>query len=732
MRSLRLTIASLLGMCAFAACNSQDTGLLDLTLTSDAQNPPPQAVAIDLIGSGGIHRSYPSKFPPDGATFLRLEYPDLPTGTVTFTVQTLDSKGCVLGESPAPFAVAIQAGARVTASTTIQRSTKPCGDGGGPAQGFDAWIDAGRADDLGGFDGGAVPVDSPIDVAASVDAGVDAPVVDAPFADAPSTDAPSFDAQPADRPSDVASVDSFQAVDAPANGADAPAGPVIVSFIASPATISAGSAATLTAVFKNATGSSVDHGIGSVTSGNGVGTGALTTTTTYKLTVIDAAGSSVSQQVTVTIVPRPSITSFTSLLPTIAVGTLTQLTGTFTGGTGSIDNNIGSVSSGAPVPTGVLAANATFTLTVANAAGDSATKQATVATSAAVGTGVFTATGSMTVARSQHTATLLPNGKVLVAGGDTLTNMTSSSELYDPIVGTFATTGSMTVGRAIHTATLLPNGKVLMVGGSGASGPTATAELYDPATGAFSATGAMGATRDGSHTATLLANGKVLVAGGGGEGLGESGYLSSAEIYDPAKGTFTPAGKMSNPRMYMTANLLPNGKVLIAGGMNITNIPPKGYVTTADLWDPSTGLFTPTGPLFYGRCAHTSVSLPNGDVLIVGGVGDGGPALFAELYDPAKGAFSVSGAESDERYRHTTTLLPNGNVLVAGGYYSTDTELATSDVYTPSNGRFIAGGTMTTGRGLHTATLLPNGSVLVTGGIIAEGGSSVSSAELYW
>jgi hypothetical protein len=346
---------------------------------------------------------------------------------------------------------------------------------------------------------------------------------------------------------------------------------------------------------------------------------------------------------------------------------------------------------------------------------------------------VFTATGSMTVARSNHTATLLPNGKVLIAGGSTDTIITSSAELYDPNAGTFAATGSMTVGRSTHTATLLLNGRVLVVGGDGsANAIESTAELYDPSTGTFSATGSMGATRD-SFTATLLANGKVLVAGGGGEGLGESGYLSSAEVYDPAKGMFTSVGKMSNPRMYMTANLLPNGKVLVAGGMNITNTPPRGYVATADLWDPSTGLFAPTGPLFYGRCVQTSVSLLNGDILIVGGVGDGGPTLYAEVYHQDKGTFSVSGAEGGERYRHTTTLLPNGNVLVTGGYPWIDTELASADLYVPANGGFSAAGTMTIGRGLHTATLLPNGQVLITGGILAEGGGPrTASAELYW
>ena len=410
MRSLRLDLASLLGLCLAGACSNQDTGLLDLTLNADATNPPPQAAAVDLTGSGGIHRTYPGKFPPDGAASLRLEYPDLPTGTITFTVQTLDSKGCVLGESPAPFTVAIKGGAKATAAVTIQRSTQPCGDGGGQVQGSDAGVDAGHVGEAGTGDGGSGLTDGPVGIAADVDRGADARAIDSASSDAPSPDTQSLDMPSADTSPPVdAPEDSFHALDTLASSPDAPipSGPTIVSFVASPATISAGSSATLTAIFRNATGTSVDHGIGSVTSGNGVGTGALSATTTYKLTITDATGASASQTVTVTVVPLSSITSFTALLPTIAVGTLTQLTGTFAGGTGVIDHNIGTVTSGTGVPTSVLTANTTFTLTVTNAAGDSVTKQTGVAVSSAVGTGVRT-TGVSIAAKSRCTSS--PSG----------------------------------------------------------------------------------------------------------------------------------------------------------------------------------------------------------------------------------------------------------------------------------------------------------------------------------
>ncbi|MHB9140008.1 MAG: Kelch repeat-containing protein, partial [Victivallaceae bacterium] len=166
--------------------------------------------------------------------------------------------------------------------------------------------------------------------------------------------------------------------------------------------------------------------------------------------------------------------------------------------------------------------------------------------------------GSMGSAKNSHTATLLPNGKILVAGGYNGASI-SLAELYDPATKTFSATGSMSSAREGHSATLLPNGKVLVAGGSGA-GILSSAELYDPAAGTFSATGSMSSART-AHTATLLPNGKVLVAGGY-----NGASISTAELYDPAAGTFSATGSMGAARYAYTATLLPNGKVLVAGG----------------------------------------------------------------------------------------------------------------------------------------------------------------------
>ncbi len=223
--------------------------------------------------------------------------------------------------------------------------------------------------------------------------------------------------------------------------------------------------------------------------------------------------------------------------------------------------------------------------------------------------GTFSATGSMATARRLATATLLPNGKVLVAGGDE----TGSAELYDPTTGTFSTAGSMTAPRSAATATLLPNGKVLIAGGS----LDPSAELYDPTTGTFSTTGLMA---EGRHfaIATLLHNGKVLVAGG------------SAELYDPTAGTFSTTGSMSASRGLAVAALLPNGKVLVAGGDDFST--DAGGFASAELYDPTTGTFSATGSLSTSRVEAAATLLPNGKVLVVGGLWDEGFLASAELY----------------------------------------------------------------------------------------------------
>ena len=187
------------------------------------------------------------------------------------------------------------------------------------------------------------------------------------------------------------------------------------------------------------------------------------------------------------------------------------------------------------------------------------------------------------------------------------------------VPGSWVTTGSLNTGRYNHTATLLPSGQVLVAGGI-LSGPSA--ELYDPVSGTWVTTGSLATGRD-EHTATLLPSGQVLVAGGYG-----AGYLSSAELYDPASGSWSSTGSLAKARVEATATLLASGEVLVAGTYG-------GASTSAELYDPASGTWTSTGSLNTGRSSHTATLLPNGEVLAAGGFGSFGALTSAELYDPA-------------------------------------------------------------------------------------------------
>ncbi|HYE75384.1 MAG TPA: kelch repeat-containing protein, partial [Blastocatellia bacterium] len=283
-------------------------------------------------------------------------------------------------------------------------------------------------------------------------------------------------------------------------------------------------------------------------------------------------------------------------------------------------------------------------------------------------TGQFTLAGRLTTKRVGHTATLLNDGRVLITGGSDNTfyfGALASAEIYDPRTNSFRAVGSMHAVRLAHRATLLPDGKVLITGGQDKVGNKLdTAELYDPVTEGFTVISSMHANRD-DHTATLLKSGLVLIVGGGSRREPDEGPLASAELYDPIKQRFVVTGSMSVLRYKHSAAMLPDGRVLVMGGSDARMW--SGRYASAEIYDPATGKFTAAANLNTARykIRDAVVTLPNGRILIAGG------GARPEVFDPATGIFApVAGSIGATRYYATATLLKNGEVLILGGYVS--------------------------------------------------------------
>jgi N-acetylneuraminic acid mutarotase len=331
-----------------------------------------------------------------------------------------------------------------------------------------------------------------------------------------------------------------------------------------------------------------------------------------------------------------------------------------------------------------------------------------------------------------HTATLLNDGRVLVAGG-----VSGSAMIYDPNADTWKLVPNMAGAREYgHTATLLGNGKVLVAGGgvddlkTGGFYSTASAEVYDPATDTWTSAGNMSTSR-AFHTATLLGSGKVLVVAGEHDNGGDpgGGVNLSAEIYDPATNTWTPAAALTTARTRHTATLLNNGKVLVAGGLNYSS----PALASVEIYDPTSNVWTIGPSMASARYSHTATLLNDGHVLVAGGVNNSGSALSSvEIYDPVSNTWTAAASLSTARLLHTATLLGSGRVLVAGGEISTtDPPLASAEVFDPTSNAWSSASSMTNPRQGHTATLLNGGAVFVTGGDNRAMGVG-SSSELYW
>lgn len=325
------------------------------------------------------------------------------------------------------------------------------------------------------------------------------------------------------------------------------------------------------------------------------------------------------------------------------------------------------------------------------------------------GSAPVTPISGLSVPRAAHTATLLASGKVLIAGGCTvgtceLDSQGATTEIFDAARSRFDPGPRMSRPRVGHTATRLPNGDVLIAGGWDGPKPTASAEIYVAATGRFVQVGSMREARGGA-VAARLDRGRVVIIGGSGR----RAALRSAEIYDTRRRSFKPGGAMAAPRSGHSATRLASGKVLITGGSGAGRV-----FRSAELYDPTNGRFTQVGRLKVARHKHASVALAGGRALILGGSSAAdfqGRYASAEIFEPRTGAFRLVGRMANARFKieGSAVALRRGSVLVAGGG-------AAVEVYNVGRQRFGRIGVTGARLAFATATLLPDGRVLFAGG----------------
>jgi hypothetical protein len=331
---------------------------------------------------------------------------------------------------------------------------------------------------------------------------------------------------------------------------------------------------------------------------------------------------------------------------------------------------------------------------------------------ATTGSGSIAPTGDTIVPRFSHTATLLPNHKVLIAGGMERNGVwLSSAEIYDPAKAQFTAAPDMSAPRAGATATLLPNGKILIAGGStGAGKSTTSAELFDPERNTFTATESMHSPR-ADAVAVLLPSGKVLIAGGAQ--TGDENRSATAEIYNPASGTFSSTGNMHVRRAYFSATRLKDGRVLVTGGDSTGHLPKPTVEASSEIYDPETGLFSLAGNMAVPRYKHGSALLPDGRVLIVGGQNNDSFSLGeTEIFDARTGKFLRGPDLNMPRFKLPAGVvaLKDGRILIGGGGDHVE-------MYTPAtNGYSLLPGTVLDGFLFSSETLLTDGKVLLVGG----------------
>ncbi len=328
-------------------------------------------------------------------------------------------------------------------------------------------------------------------------------------------------------------------------------------------------------------------------------------------------------------------------------------------------------------------------------------------------------TGRMRVAREQHVAVTLRNGKVLIAGGYN-NRYLNSAEIFNPATGSFAAVKDkdgndleLIIARSGAAGILLPNGRVLVAGGFNGR-YLDSAEVYDPSTDRFRMSSSYMSAARLNPAATLTSKGKVLITGGF-----NGAFVNSADIYDPMTGIFTiTSGTMAAAREGHAATLLSDGKILVTGGCNNAesgSIVCDNFLRSAEVYDPETGTFADAGNMIAPRFGHTSSLLPNGKVLIAGGWDGKNLLRSAEIYDPATRRFTETAGMGFPRSGHTASVLSNGRIFLAGGY--SGDYLPNAEIFDPSTGAFtMVASTMAAARIKHAASVLRDGTVLLSGG----------------
>ncbi|MEX2182621.1 MAG: kelch repeat-containing protein [Gemmatimonadaceae bacterium] len=531
--------------------------------------------------------------------------------------------------------------------------------------------------------------------------------------------------------------------------------PEITSFAAAKSPVSTGQGTSLTYAFTG--GAGTVSGIGSVTSGGNSPTGNLVATTNFMLRVVNAAGTEDSAQVTVTVVPLPTIASFTVSPAHIATGDSSALTAFFTNGTASLTPSPGTPASGVPLPTGPLSGTTQYRLTVTNAAGDSVTAAASVTVYGAAPLihdlsatpGIITTGDSTTLTWAVDSALSLSidagvgavtgtSRSTLPVGSTTYTltatnpfgsstDTVSVTVVFAPVIHSFTATPSVVVsGGTTQFAAQFEHGSgtidqgvgAISSGGAVGSGAIAAGTTFtlsvtnaagrtltrtavvgvDP--GTFAATGSMSTARS-LFALVPLADGTVLALGGS---------THDSETYDPNSGTWTPAGDLRLVRYRPQAVLLADGRVLAVGGLGPSGDAVWGHMRTAEIYDPISRTWALTDSIAEARLSHTLHLLADGRVLMFGGSNAGGTALTtAQVYDPSSGGWSGTGSSGPtSRLDAYAFTLSSGNVLVIGGGSSSDGDPV--EIYNRAMGVFGPASGTTVGH--ITAVQLLDGSVL--------------------